>query len=107
MLNELARECYEISKDHGFWDHRRTGYNKDEFLNPSIYPEKLALIHSEISEMLDALRDGDHAHEEEEATDVLIRLLDYAAERKFDMDKAVMAKMEKNRNRPYKHGRQF
>lgn len=105
-LNELANDCHRIAKEHGFWHHRYIGLG-DEFNNPSIYGEKRDLMHSEIAEMTEAHRDGDQPHEEEEAADLLIRLLDYAGERGFDMDLAVDKKMKENEERPYRHGRKF
>jgi hypothetical protein len=68
--------------------------------------EKNALIHSEVSEMLEGARKGckdDHlphrSMEEVEAADVLIRLLDYCAWRGLDLGGATAEKLEYNRNR--------
>lgn len=68
--------------------------------------EKIALIHSEVSEMLEGARKGvqdDHLPhrkmEEVEAADILIRLLDYCAWRGLDLGGATAQKLEYNRNR--------
>lgn len=72
---------------------------------------KIALIHSEVSEMLEGLRKGkqddhlpDRKAEEVEAADVLIRLLDYCAWRGLDIGGAVEAKCRYNAQRAdHKH----
>lgn len=68
--------------------------------------ELIALIHSEVSEMLEGARKGlpdDHLPhrrmEEVEAADILIRLMDYCGYRKLDIAGAVREKMAYNRTR--------
>ena len=73
-LDALAAILHETAKEKGFWDGE---YNHDKIGN------KLALVHSEVTEVLEALR-KDHGSEKivEEIADVIIRLLDvYAAMR--------------------------
>lgn len=76
---------------------------------------KLALIHSEVSEGLEALRDGDLALRidpergkpeglESELADILIRTLDLAEALGMDMGKTMAVKMAYNEGRPHKHG---
>lgn len=114
MLSELARICYENSVDKGFWDHRAIKFTDIDgkatpVPNPSIWAEKIALIHTEVSEMLEALRvddDGDE-HLAEECADAVIRILDFTHARGIDIDGAITAKMSKNHLRPRKHGKKF
>lgn len=68
--------------------------------------ELLALIHSEVSEMLEGVRKNamdDHLPnrraEEVEAADVLIRLLDYCGYRKLDLAGAFREKLAYNQMR--------
>lgn len=115
MLDDLAARVHENSRAKGFWDHDRIALPEDpsepryaparSIANPSIDAEKLALIHSEVSEALEAHRDGDMAHVEEELADVIIRVLDLAAARGMSMDRAVEAKIAVNATRPPGHGR--
>ena len=80
--------------------------------------EKIALIHSELSEALEFARRGpinetmsekipDFTGVEEELADVLIRVGDLAAALDLDLDRAVLAKMSYNASRAYKHGKKF
>lgn len=73
---------------------------------------KLALITTEVAEGIEAIRHGnppsDHVPEisglEEELADVIIRALDTAESRGFNMDAAVALKLAYNRSRGYRHG---
>jgi len=72
----------------------------------NVMATKIALIHSEVSEMLEGLRKGhrddhlpDRSAEEVEAADVFIRLMDYCGARKLDLAAAVVDKMMYNKRR--------
>lgn len=94
-LNEMAFDIHDTALEKGFWD------------DTSI-PEKLALIHSEVSEVLEADR-KDHGKEavEEELADILIRTLDLCSHLQMDVDKVMKMKTEKNRSRTHKHGNKY
>jgi NTP pyrophosphatase (non-canonical NTP hydrolase) len=110
-LDELASEIHEVARSKGFYDKERLRLTDDINLvemrpvNPSLPSEKLMLIVTEVAEVQEALRDEDSVQEAEELADVLIRVLDYAAWRGISLDAEVTAKVEKNRQRPYLHGR--
>ncbi len=94
-ISRLSRKAHEIAVNSGFYEEGRS---------PS-FGEQCALIHSEVSEALEAYRhnEGDERITEELA-DTVIRILDCCAHRKFDIGSAIIDKMEENRTRPYRHG---
>ena len=77
--------------------------------------ESIALMHSELSEALEALRHGNGPSEhipeytgvEEELADVVIRIMDFAEAKNHRVPEAILAKMNFNDGRPYRHGKQF
>jgi NTP pyrophosphatase (non-canonical NTP hydrolase) len=104
-LDALAAILHETAKEKGFWDG---DYTNDKVGN------KLALVHSEVTEVLEAIRKS-HGSEKvvEEMADVIIRLLDiYAAMRNEEkvlhsLDEILQKKMDINKERPRLHGNLF
>jgi NTP pyrophosphatase (non-canonical NTP hydrolase) len=99
MLNELGKEIIKVNTANG-WNVTTPGDWRDTYKIPGV----LALIHSEVSEALEAFRVDDKENFEEELADVLIRVLDCSTGLCFDIEAAVKAKLEKNRARGFHHG---
>jgi NTP pyrophosphatase (non-canonical NTP hydrolase) len=104
-LDALAAMLHETAREKGFWDGE---YSHDKVGN------KLALVHSEVTEVLEAIRKSKGSeHIVEEMADVIIRLLDvYAAMRNEEkilhsLDDILEAKVNKNKERPRLHGNLF
>ena len=97
-LNELKERCYDTAKKNGFWDKERND------------GEAIALMHSELSECLEAMRKGNWDGKDgvaEELADCIIRILDYCGGKNIDIVSALERKTEVNKSRPYKHGKEF
>ena len=104
-LDALSAILHETAREKGFWDGE---YNHDKIGN------KLALVHSEVTEVLEAIRKSQGSEKVvEEIADVIIRLLDvYAAMRNEEqvlhsLDEVLENKMNKNKERPRLHGNLF
>lgn len=103
VFDLVSQKVYAIAKDKGFYD------------NPSDLPRSLALIHSEASEALEALRHGNPPSVkvpgvslfEEEIADVVIRAMDLAALEKMTLGDTILKKIEYNRTRKHRHGKLF
>ena len=85
-------------------DVKRVNVANGWYDRPRSFGDDVALLHSEVSELLEAYREGDADGMHLEAADVLIRLLDTCERYGIDLDKAYMHKMRVNRARPYRHG---
>ena len=95
MDNTIAawqKRIHENAVNHGWWETTR----------PT--PELLCLIHSEVSEALEAYREANTDLLAEELADVVIRTLDMAAGLGIDLQAQILAKHRKNKTRPWRHG---
>lgn len=104
-LDALSAVLHELAIEKGFWEGE---YSHDKVGN------KLALVHSEVTEVLEAIRKNQGSEKVvEEIADTIIRLLDlYAAMRNEEavlhsLDEVLHNKIEKNKARPPLHGNLF
>lgn len=109
-IDALQRVAWDIAV--------QKGWHEDFDFSGGIYHtnigERLALVHSEVSELLEAFRNGTELQNcdkpieltqlSEELADIVIRCMDIAHEYKQSLGKAIVLKLAYNATRPHKHG---
>lgn len=120
VFRETAQEVHATARAKGWWTSRdgmeRLAASEVpsllEFTKATLDAACIALIHSELSEAIEAARAGDppddkipeYSGVEAELADVIIRIMDIAAHRGWRVGDAVEAKMAMNRTRSHMHG---
>ncbi len=102
-INVLTNYCYLVSKEAGWWEDKE-GRPLQE--NPLVPPLKIALMMSELAEMLEGHRKGtmdshlpSRTTLEVETADLFIRLMDFAGAYDLNLGDAVVEKMMYNLSR--------
>ena len=123
-LSDVMEKAHANADVHGFWDdakmrvhrHRSAPDELRKIKIPAVTVGeatiRIAQIHGELSEALDALNHGNppstHIGADslsEELADVIIRTLDLAAVVAPHLPSVILTKMKFNAGRPYQHGK--
>jgi NTP pyrophosphatase (non-canonical NTP hydrolase) len=140
-LNQLRDKIHATAVKHGFYDDEINAFAKAcnldigaEAIKHAFFAQKIALIHSELSEALEADRmdvietpngilqsistknNADFpilyrkfvkSTRSEELADVIIRILDLCGHTGIDIEKHIELKMRYNELREYKYGKKY
>lgn len=99
-LNDLAASAHSNACRKGFWDDINIS-------DPRHVLSLLALITTETSEAVEAIRKDDRGNFAEELADILIRVFDVAGGMGINLGAGVIAKMAKNEARAFRHGKKL
>ena len=103
-LTALGDKTIEINMRNGWNGAKPEAWRSQQEGGEYKIPAILALIHSEVSEALEAFRKGDRENFEEEVADVLIRLIDMTHGMEIDLAAATVKKLRRNARRGYRQG---
>lgn len=109
-FDEIQRAVHTLSVEKGWYE----GVVKND---PAVTQQKLLLVHSEISEAVEELRNGRDPTEVYynegskkpegfpiEMADAVIRIMDVCEANGIDLESAIMLKHAYNKTRPHRHG---
>lgn len=122
-IDYLSQRCFANADSKGFWNNYRAictvlSQAQDKTLledyQHSFFAQRLALIHSEVSEALEGDRKTlwddklpQYKMQDVELADAMIRIFDLAGGKNIPLGEIIMAKMGYNSTREFMHGKKY
>ena len=115
-IKDLIIEAHENAVNHGFWEdwdclngeiYENCTSETQDAMGDNAISTRLMLIVGEVAEAMEALRKSDNSNFKEELADIVIRVADLCGGLDIDLETEIRKKMDKNKDRPYKHGKAF
>lgn len=119
-ISDLVQDAHRHAADRGFHDTKPPPEALAAGEGHEWISAKLALIHSEVTEALEVIRDGHspaaRVYEQDrgkplgfnsELADIVIRVADLAGAVGVDLEHAIKEKLAYNRGRTHRHGKAF
>lgn len=117
-IKKLIKEIHKNAVEKGFWETDITVHELimteklRKALKNALVSQKIMLTVSELGEAIEALRTDNHGYEkkdtfEDEICDSIIRLFDICDGLNIDIERQIKWKMQYNKSRKNKHGKQF
>jgi len=97
-FNRFRKVVYEEYKDNGFAEF----WNNHKDLGDLA---EIGLIHTEVSEAQESIRDNNYHNLSLELADIIIRVMNFASRKGINLEKFLVQKATENMDRPKKHGR--
>ena len=124
-LTKLSKEINKNVRNKGFWNNMDFAIQMtqnqvrviglDKHVKDAFISQKLALVHTEISEAMEATRIDGYENNgyginikdsfADELADSIIRILDICGELNIDIQEQIDWKLDKNKSREYMHGK--
>lgn len=112
-IRDTQHKVHNLARTKGWWGLEGSAPSPDE-LTITAVAARLALIHSEVSEAVECLRNGEIRFDTEangkpvglstELADIMIRTMDLATALGIDLEVEIARKHEYNKTRSHRHG---
>ncbi len=117
-IKDLVEAAHKNAIKKGFWETfyklkaieilgKKESQHYNDLFKQALINQNLLEIVRELTEAMEGLRRGDADNFKEELADAVIWIADLCGALNIDLEEEIRKKMEFNRTREYKHGKEF